>query len=188
MFPQTPPAPHPIAKPGPQKLSPPTRAAAPFVPPIPTLIAPPLAVARVGSYMDGLESDLRRHVHGRGITIARMGDDISIILQSDRLFAKDGTLVADDVLEPLGAVLGSYVHTSILVSGFTDTAGAADQNLAVSQKRAKIVADALAHEGVAPQRISSQGFGETHLKTATGDDRKEPRNRRVEILLKAKPG
>jgi flagellar motor protein MotB len=26
------------------------------------------------------------------------------------------------------------------------------------------------------------------LRVATGDDKKEPRNRRIEILLKAKPG
>jgi flagellar motor protein MotB len=37
-------------------------------------------------------------------------------------------------------------------------------------------------------RISSQGFGETHLRVMTGDSRKEPRNRRIEILIKALPG
>jgi outer membrane protein OmpA-like peptidoglycan-associated protein len=75
-----------------------------------------------------------------------------------------------------------------MVCGYTDTVGPAAENLAVSQRRAKAVADALAHEGVAPQRISSQGFGEMHLKVATGDDKKEPRNRRIEIVLKARPG
>ncbi|HTP77172.1 MAG TPA: OmpA family protein [Rhizomicrobium sp.] len=179
-------APRPTAKPVQQK--PQAHAAAPFVPPVPTLVAPPLAVAHVGSYMDSLESDLRRHVHGNGITIARMGDDISVILRSDRLFAKDGALTADDILEPLGALLGTYVHTSIMVCGYTDTAGPADQNLALSQKRARAVADALVHEGVSAQRVSSQGFGETRLKVATGDDKKEARNRRIEILLKARPG
>jgi outer membrane protein OmpA-like peptidoglycan-associated protein len=181
-------APRPTAKPVHQKPPPPARAAAPFVPPVPTLVAPPLAVGRVGSYMDSLETDLRRHVHGSGITIARMGDDISVILRSDRLFARDGSLAADDILEPLGALLGTYVHTSVMVCGYTDTVGPAEQNLALSQRRAKAIADALAHEGVAAQRISSQGFGETHLKVATGDDKKDPRNRRIEILLKARPG
>lgn len=138
--------------------------------------------------MDGLETELRRHLHGEGIIVARMGDDITLVLRTDILFARDGTMDADNVLEPLGAVLGSYVHTSVAVGGFTDTVGAPEKNLAISQKRAKMIADALAHEGVAAQRITAQGFGETHLRVATGDDKKEPRNRRIEILLKAKPG
>ena len=93
------------------------------------------------------------------------------------------------MLEPLGAVLGTYVHTSVTVSGYTDTVGharAESGDFAASAR--KLIADALAHEGVAAQRITSQGFGETHLRVATGDDKKEPRNRRIEILLKARPG
>jgi outer membrane protein OmpA-like peptidoglycan-associated protein len=174
--------PQPSARPAWQKPSPPAHTAAPVAP------AGPLTVARIGSYMDGLESELRRHVHGEGITVARMGDDITVILRNDKLFSRDGNLDADDVLEPLGAVLGSYVHTSVAVSGYTDTVGAPDQNLALSQKRAGAFAGALAHEGVSPQRITAQGYGETHLRIATGDDKKEPRNRRIEVLIRARPG
>lgn len=137
--------------------------------------------------MDSLESDLRRHVRGKGITVARLGDDIVVIVRNDRLFTPSGMLAGDDVLEPLGAIMDGYVHTAIAVNGFTDTAGTPEQNLAVSQTRARVVADALVHEGVAPQRITTQGFGETHLRVATGDGKKEPRNRRIEIVLKASP-
>jgi outer membrane protein OmpA-like peptidoglycan-associated protein len=59
--------------------------------------------------------------------------------------------------------------------------------LAISQKRARTVAVALVHEGVAAQRVTAQGFGEEHLRIATGDGRKEPRNRRIEFMLKASP-
>jgi outer membrane protein OmpA-like peptidoglycan-associated protein len=147
----------------------------------------PLVMARVGSYMDALENDLRRHVHGKGITVVRMGDDIAVVIRNDRLFSPSGTLSGDDILEPLGAILNGYVHTSVWVNGFTDTAGAPDTNLAVSQKRARTIADALTHEGVAAQRVTAQGFGEAHLRIATGDGKKEPRNRRIEIVLKASP-
>jgi outer membrane protein OmpA-like peptidoglycan-associated protein len=174
--------PAPSERPALQKPVAPVRPAAPAVP------AGPLTVARIGFYMDGLETTLRQHVHGDGILIARMGDDITVVLRNDILFARDGTMNADDVLEPLGAVLGTYVHTSVAVGGYTDTVGTPDRNLAISTKRAKLIADGLAHEGVAVQRITSQGFGETHLRVATGDEKKEPRNRRIEILLKAKPG
>ncbi|MBL6854416.1 MAG: OmpA family protein [Alphaproteobacteria bacterium] len=146
----------------------------------------PLLVAKVESYMDALETDLRRHVHGA--VIARQGNNINLVITNDKLFSADGGVNGDDILEPLGAVLRGYVHTTVAVSGYTDTAGAPDRNLAVSQKRARSIADALAHEGVQANRISAQGYGETHLRIATGDNRSEPRNRRIEILLKALPG
>jgi len=92
------------------------------------------------------------------------------------------------VLEPLGAILRGYAHTAIAVNGYTDTSGTADKNLALSQKRARSIADALAHEGVAAGRIAAQGFGASHLRVMTGDGKKEPRNRRVEILIKPQPG
>jgi outer membrane protein OmpA-like peptidoglycan-associated protein len=148
--------------------------------------AGPLTVARVGDYMDSLEMQLRRHL--RGVLVARQGDVINLVIPNTALFTQDGGISGDDLLEPLGAILRGYPHVFVAVNGFTDTAGAPDQNLAVSQKRAKLIADALAHEGVPPARISAQGFGETHLRVATGDDKKEPRNRRIEIVLKAKPG
>lgn len=147
----------------------------------------PLVMARVGSYMDALESDLRRHVHGKGITVVRIGDDIAVVIRNDRLFTASGGLDGDDVLEPLGAILDGYIHTAVWVNGFTDTAGAPDTNLAVSQKRARTIADALVHEGVAAQRVTAQGFGEAHLRIETGDGKKEARNRRIEIVLKANP-
>ncbi len=148
----------------------------------------PLTVAKVESYMDALESDLRHHVHGEGIVVARQGNAINIVIPNSQIFSDDGGVSGDDVLEPLGAILKNYGHVAVAVGGYTDTAGTPDKNLAVSEKRARLIADALAHEGVAAQRISAQGFGQTHLRFSTGDNKKEPRNRRIEILLKARPG
>ena len=178
------PAPRPAAKPVERRQAATTHMMAPIAPGGPS---GPLMMARVGSYMDALESDLRRHVHGKGITVVRIGDDIAVVIRNDRLFGASGALNGDDVLEPLGAILDGYVHTSVWVNGFTDTAGPPDANLAVSQKRARTIADALVHEGVAAQRITAQGFGEAHLRIATGDGKKEARNRRIEIVLKANP-
>jgi outer membrane protein OmpA-like peptidoglycan-associated protein len=164
-----------------QKPSPPqVRTVAPNGPP------GALTLAKVESYMDALETDLRRHVHGA--VIARQGNAIDLVIANDRLFSADGGVNGDDLLEPLGAVLRGYVHTTVAVGGYTDTTGTPEKNLAVSQKHARAIADALAHEGVSAERVSAQGFGETHLRIATGDHKNEPRNRRIEILIKAKPG
>ena len=165
-----------------QKPSPPPHGAAPAV----QGPAGPLTVARVGDYMDGLEMQLRRHL--RGVLVARQGDNLTVVIPNTALFSDDGGVSGDDVLEPLAAVLRAYPHTMIAVNGFTDTSGTPEQNLALSQKRAQAIAAALAHEGVQPQRLSAQGFGESHLRIATGDSKKEPRNRRIELLIKPRPG
>jgi outer membrane protein OmpA-like peptidoglycan-associated protein len=166
---------------------PPAHGAAPAA-----LIAPglagPLTVARVEPYMDALETDLRRHVHARGLVTQRRGNEINIVIANDLLFTPDGGVAGDEVLEPLASILRGYAHTAVAVGGYTDTAGTPQQNLAVSQKRARQIADALVHEGVPGGRIGAQGYGETHLRIATGDHKSEPRNRRIEILIKPAPG
>ncbi|HXC54568.1 MAG TPA: OmpA family protein [Rhizomicrobium sp.] len=177
-------SPPPPARPVWQKPSPPARAVAP----IPAAPSAPLVVARIGAYMDALEIDLRRHVRGDGVVVSRQGDAITVVIRNDVLFLADGGVAGDDVLEPLGAILRNYAHAAVAVNGYTDTWGSAQQNLAVSQKRAQAIAAALAHEGVPQSRLAAQGLGESHLRIMTGDDRKEPRNRRIEIVLRARPG
>ncbi len=155
---------------------------------IPQTLAGPLTVARIEPYMDALEMDLRRHVHARGIVTARRGNEIAIVVDNSLLFTADGGIMGDDVLEPLGAILRGYAHTGVSVNGYTDSFGAPDKNLALSQKRARAIADALVHEGVPATRIAAQGFGAARPRVMTGDGKKEPRNRRVEILIRPVPG
>ena len=166
------PPPRPLVRRVAPKPEPKPRVAGPVTPVAPGGPSGPLIVAR----------------DGKGISVARQGDDITVVVRNDRLFTSQGVLAGDDVLEPLGAVLDGYVHTNVTVNGFTDTSGTPDQNLEVSQKRTRQVADALAHEGVAAERITSQGLGESRLRIVTGDNKKEPRNRRIEIFVKARPG
>jgi len=64
---------------------------------------------------------------GKGISVARQGDDITVVVRNDRLFTDGGMLAGDDILEPLGAVLDGYVHTKVTINGFTDTSGTPDR-------------------------------------------------------------
>jgi outer membrane protein OmpA-like peptidoglycan-associated protein len=71
----------------------------------------------------------------------------------------------------------------VIVEGYTDTVGSAQANLDLSRARAEHVADVLAHEGIPARRITTHGFGETHLAVPTGDQVDERRNRRVVIRI-----
>ncbi len=74
--------------------------------------------------------------------------------------------------------------TRIEVNGYTDTSGSPTYNQKLSVKRAQNVAAELVRDGVPENEITVQGFGETHLLVPTGDNVREPQNRRVEIIYK----
>ncbi len=159
------------------------------LPPPPPSNAGPLTLAGIGSYMDAQESDLRNRLRGTGAVVTRPGDDLVIVLRTDLLL--NGMAVTDSgasLLATIADVLRHYDRSAIQVQGYTDTIGRPERNLTLSETRAKLVLNALIQGGVSGQRISAQGFGETRLRVSTGDNIDEPRNRRIEIRITARPG
>lgn len=71
----------------------------------------------------------------------------------------------------------------ITVTGHTDTSGNPRYNQALSERRAAAVRNALAREGVPAAGITTIGRGEAGLLVPTGDNVREPQNRRAEIVL-----
>jgi outer membrane protein OmpA-like peptidoglycan-associated protein len=59
--------------------------------------------------------------------------------------------------------------------------GSAESNLALSQKRADAVATYLATQGVAKERVSAKGYGETKPIGDNATDAGRAANRRVEF-------
>ena len=74
-------------------------------------------------------------------------------------------------------------NARITATGHTDTSGAEAYNMALSLRRANTVKDALVREGVPATVISVVGRGEAGLLVQTGDNVREPQNRRVEIVI-----
>ncbi|MGG5887245.1 OmpA family protein [Falsiroseomonas sp. HC035] len=72
----------------------------------------------------------------------------------------------------------------IEVSGHTDTVGTAGANQRLSMRRAEAVASELRRQGIRGEDIGVSAFGETQLAMATRDGVREPRNRRVEIVVR----
>lgn len=75
-------------------------------------------------------------------------------------------------------------YTQIEVNGYTDTSGKPAYNTQLSIRRAQNVAGELVRDGVPRAAISIHGFGDTHLLVPTGQDVREPQNRRVEIIIR----
>ncbi len=72
----------------------------------------------------------------------------------------------------------------ISVIGHTDTAGDHQYNLQLSQKRARNVKNMLITRGVDPALIKSQSHGEKNQLIKTADNVQEPKNRRVEVVIR----
>ena len=75
----------------------------------------------------------------------------------------------------------------ITATGHTDASGSAAYNLELSRRRAEAVAGELVRLGVPAAEIATVGRGEEDLLVPTADGVREPRNRRVEIVIPQPP-
>ena len=74
-------------------------------------------------------------------------------------------------------------NARITATGHTDTTGPDSYNMALSLRRANAVKNELVRDGVPDQAITVIGKGESQLLVPTGDNVREPQNRRVEIVI-----
>ncbi|MFH1216661.1 MAG: OmpA family protein [Pseudomonadota bacterium] len=72
----------------------------------------------------------------------------------------------------------------ISVIGHSDRAGSKEYNFALSTKRAEYVRDQLVEKGADASLIDVSSHGEGNPLIPTEDDVEEPRNRRVEVVIR----
>jgi len=77
----------------------------------------------------------------------------------------------------------------LLVEGHADSRGTRDYNMALSERRAGSVEQALIREGMADERITTEAYGEMRPRVHGADEESEyRRNRRVEfVVVRATP-
>jgi len=91
------------------------------------------------------------------------------------------------IVNTVANVVANNGATRVTVIGKTDRVGSATANLALSQRRADQVRDALVTAGVPAVRIDTRWTGESLQQVATGDDMDEQRNRVVDITVVQQP-
>ena len=82
------------------------------------------------------------------------------------------------------AAIEDRVAPRIDIAGHTDTAGSVALNDRLALSRARLVLQAVLDLGIEPDVVSVDSFGERDPLVPTGDGVDEPRNRRVEIVIR----
>jgi OOP family OmpA-OmpF porin len=75
----------------------------------------------------------------------------------------------------------------ILIEGHTDAIGSEEYNLILSKKRAQAVLDFMVSQGVAADRLSSEGYGESRPVADNETEEGRQKNRRVDLVIQDAP-
>ena len=148
------------------------------------------------------EDKMAVHLHGRqqdpayiaNIVVAAGGRELYDVLQADGRVATQGILfdTDSDVIRPestptlreIGEMLQEHGDMSLLIEGHTDSAGEADYNLELSERRAQSVVEHLvASYGIDSNRLAAAGFGESNPVGDNSTPEGRQQNRRVELVV-----
>ncbi|MCZ8196297.1 MAG: OmpA family protein [Flavobacterium sp.] len=110
------------------------------------------------------------------VRITYIGSKIFFENNSDKL-----KVASLSQLDELSKILYKYDGASLTIAGHTDSVGADDFNLTLSQKRAESVRQYLIGKGISVDRLTSIGYGETQPVADNKSTLGRAKNRRVEL-------
>ncbi len=143
--------------------------------------------AGVGAYMDRQEEKLARIP---GTTVERVRENLLLVhFDADVLFSLDSAVLNESsrtAVDHAADVFMEHPKTVIIAQGHTDSTGSEMYNQQLSQRRAASVMHHLVFRGVDVSRITAMGYGEAYPVSGNRTADGRSRNRRVDLLLKAK--
>ena len=108
----------------------------------------------------------------------------------DRVYFNTGksTLTNESLaqLKNLGAILKAFPDATFKLGGYTDNTGAANTNVLLSADRANAARMAVVADGIAPGRVTAEGYGQEHPLTSNDAPAGRAQNRRVDVRVTKK--
>jgi len=86
------------------------------------------------------------------------------------------------ILDEAASILKAHPNIRVDVNGYCDSRGSDAYNLKLSQRRADAVAEYLANQGIASDRLISHGYGKTNFVASNDTAEGRAQNRRVELV------
>jgi outer membrane protein OmpA-like peptidoglycan-associated protein len=110
---------------------------------------------------------------------------LEVAMQAVQFQTGSATLKTESyiVLNQIADIMTRYPDFNMSISGHTDNTGSATANQTLSERRAKACYDYLIKRGIAAERFSHAGFGESRPISSNDTDKGRSLNRRVEFVL-----
>jgi len=121
-------------------------------------------------------ADLQAKQTDRGMVLT-LGD---VLFDTGLATLKPG---ADRTIDRLAQALKDNPNTKVQIEGHTDSVGGEDYNLALSERRADAVSNALRMRGVPSDRYEAKGLGKDFPVASNSTAEGRQQNRRVEIIF-----
>ncbi len=119
------------------------------------------------------------------------GDTIALIPPGEArfnlYFETGGTQLTAESAAELPKIIEAYRlrrSTDVTIIGHTDTVGDTQSNYQLGLDRAQQISRAIQAAGVSPAHVFIESHGENDLLVPTPDNTEEPRNRRVEVIVR----
>ncbi len=125
---------------------------------------------------DRLRAELNAKETTRGLTIS-LGD---VLFDTNKSTLKPGGARA---IQKLAQFLQENPKRNVSIEGFTDSTGSEEHNQQLSERRADAVRTALVDQGIATERITSQGYGQAYPVADNKTSAGRQLNRRVEVVV-----
>ena len=111
---------------------------------------------------------------------------VFVDIPSNIVFASGSSTVSKKSIQMLGGIarlLEAQPNLNFLIEGHTDNKGDSVQNLVLSSKRAGSIASYLIKKGIAANRISTKGLGDTKPIDTNNTEEGRAKNRRTSFTI-----
>jgi outer membrane protein OmpA-like peptidoglycan-associated protein len=126
-------------------------------------------------------ADLQAQNTDRGLVLT-LGD---VLFDTGASTLKPGAMTT---IDRLAQFMGDYPERSVRIEGHTDAVGSDETNQRLSEQRALAVRNALLARNVAPERVTTIGFGEARPIASNDTPAGRQQNRRVEVVVSDEQG
>jgi outer membrane protein OmpA-like peptidoglycan-associated protein len=146
------------------------------------------AGAVIGRQMDKQAQEIKNNVPNAEVIHKPGEEGIIINFKSGVLFdfdKSDLTQASVKSVDELAQILNKYPDTDVLIEGHTDNKGSDRYNQALSERRAKAVADYLQGKDIRGARLRTVGYGESQPVASNDTEAGRSQNRRVTFVITA---
>ncbi len=118
----------------------------------------------------------------------RVSDSAWMVLDHLQFEANSARLRPEsrEQLQHVDQVLKAYPKATVKIGGFTDSTGNEAANMKLSRERAESTRRAIVDMGIAPSRVTAEGYGSQHPIAPNSTEAGRAQNRRISLLITKK--